>query len=84
VLRARALYAFESSRSDELSFQAGEFLIIADGGQEGWKRGARRSNRADWGLVPINYIQILGEDALLPEPEVRQDSAASRGHFGIH
>jgi hypothetical protein len=79
-LRARALYPYEPSHQDELSFAEGELLLLESERREGWLRAARRAHPAVWGLVPYNYVHVLGVDSELPEPTVRR----SRGRVHPH
>ena len=72
TMRAEALYEFVGSRVDELSFAAGELLLIDGTATDGWLQGRRRNAPDVKGLVPYNYVTVLGEDAKLPEPTVHR------------
>lgn len=61
---AKALFDFDSTRSDELSFQSGDQLKIAPtdlqtSGNRGWLLAT--VDGAQSGLVPANRIKILGK-----------------------
>ncbi|XP_052784015.1 cytoplasmic protein NCK2-like [Mya arenaria] len=56
-----ALYKFEGSSGEELSFKQGDKLVIMDkppDDPEWWKA---RNSRGESGLVPRNYVQIIEE-----------------------
>ena len=60
---ARAEYAFEATRSDELSFMANDSLKVAptelQNSSRGWLLAANEEGNS--GLVPANRIKILGK-----------------------
>ena len=54
------LYNYSAQRNDEMSFQAGEQLILAPSTQQPRTQGwALAQNGRSQGLVPQNYIQVL-------------------------
>ncbi|RIA95659.1 hypothetical protein C1645_756964 [Glomus cerebriforme] len=57
--RARALYDFTAENSSELSFQEGDILLVQNRQYDGWLMA---SLGEETGLVPENYVKILGED----------------------
>ncbi|CAH1776504.1 unnamed protein product [Owenia fusiformis] len=63
-----ALYEFQGSNQDELTFAENEQLeLIADGDGDGWVKG-RNSNGVE-GFIPENYVQILDgsvSEAVIP------------------
>ena len=55
--RARALYSFEASEDDELSFEAGDVLMV-EPSEQAWWTGAIGDAR---GSFPSNYVEIIDE-----------------------
>ncbi|KAL1915494.1 uncharacterized protein VTP21DRAFT_6618 [Calcarisporiella thermophila] len=58
---ARALYDFEAEFPQELGFCAGDILFIQYRQGEGWFV-ADHCDSGETGLVPENYVDLLGED----------------------
>ncbi|XP_062584278.1 uncharacterized protein LOC134246031 [Saccostrea cucullata] len=57
--QCRAIYDFQGSNVDELNLRENEELeIIADGDGDGWLRA--RNSEGLIGMIPSNYIEILG------------------------
>ncbi|KAK2817205.1 hypothetical protein Q5P01_025396 [Channa striata] len=56
-VRARALYNFTSDCEEELSMQVGNIITNMESVDDEWFLGELRGKR---GLVPKNYVQILG------------------------
>ncbi len=59
----RALYAYAAKHVDELSFRAGDVLVLDDvvasnQHDHGWATGVNASGKA--GLVPLNYVNTCG------------------------
>lgn len=55
-LRARALYDYEASADDEISFDPNDIITHIEQIDEGWWRGLCRNR---YGLFPANYVQLL-------------------------
>uniref|UniRef100_A0ACB8EQ40 Sorting nexin-18 n=1 Tax=Sphaerodactylus townsendi TaxID=933632 RepID=A0ACB8EQ40_9SAUR len=58
LLRARALYAFQSENPGEISLREHEVLsLCSDQEIEGWLEGV--NSRGDRGLFPASYVQLI-------------------------
>ena len=53
--KARVMYDFDAAGDDELTFKAGEIVIMLDGSNDYWRQG---SNYRGEGLFPANYVTV--------------------------
>nr|XP_033776525.1 sorting nexin-33 [Geotrypetes seraphini]XP_033776526.1 sorting nexin-33 [Geotrypetes seraphini] len=58
VLKARALYSFQSENKEEINIQENEeLLIFSENSLDGWLQG--QNSRGETGLFPASYVEIL-------------------------
>jgi len=54
--QCRALFAYNATEADELSFQPGDVITITNKENEGWWEGTSKGRK---GLFPSNYVEML-------------------------
>ncbi|KAF1755515.1 hypothetical protein GCK72_011965 [Caenorhabditis remanei] len=57
-VRACALYDYDASQADELTFKTGEVIIITDQSEAEWWSGHRAQEPSKSGLFPSNYVEL--------------------------
>ena len=60
LFSARALFTFEASSSDELSFKKGEVLNVLDTSEKWWWEASKPDGTT--GVVPSNFVKVIPED----------------------
>ena len=58
--RYRAMYDYEAQESNELSFSAGDLILISEKPEGGWWLG-RRENSREVMTLPASYVQTEAE-----------------------
>ncbi|XP_057687712.1 sorting nexin-18a [Corythoichthys intestinalis] len=78
LLRARAIYDFNSENPGEVSVRENEIVTLhSEKDIEGWLEGT--NSKGERGLVPASYVEILREDDNNAYPESRYANVPSTG-----
>lgn len=68
----QALYDFESTNRNEMSFRKGERLLVADYRGNWWRAARKTTSNAnhadmtDYGFIPSNFIQVIRKAKVTP------------------
>jgi LIM and SH3 domain protein 1 len=57
-MRVRALFSYNATESDEITFNEGDTIIDCERIDAGWLRG-RHTVTGQQGLLPSNYVEII-------------------------
>lgn len=73
---AKALYDFEAAEENEITFAAGDIIVLLDTGHEAWWSGKNLSNDRT-GLFPVNFVEKLDYDPIdTANPQTNQVNGA--------
>ncbi|MBW0546789.1 hypothetical protein O181_086504 [Austropuccinia psidii MF-1] len=61
--RAKALWSYNSTATDDLSFQKGDVIIVLAQENQDWWRGQVLNSQAPPGLFPSNHVQLISSPA---------------------
>jgi septal ring factor EnvC (AmiA/AmiB activator) len=81
--RAKANYTYQAKLADELSFAAGDVLVISEEGDDGWWTGWIEGNDKMTGQFPSNFVEIVatsgaGGNATAGTAALQQQLAAAQ------
>ncbi|CAO4372086.1 unnamed protein product [Caenorhabditis nigoni] len=57
-VRATALYDYDASQTDELTFKTGDDVVVTDRSEAEWWSGHRAQEPTKTGLFPSNYVEL--------------------------
>ncbi|CAI2351984.1 unnamed protein product [Caenorhabditis sp. 36 PRJEB53466] len=56
--KANALYDYDASQADELSFKSGDVIVVTDKSEAEWWSGHKATDPSKSGLFPSNYVEL--------------------------
>jgi len=68
------IYSYDATEENELSFAEGETIYLLEKDDSGWWRG--RNAEGQEGLVPSNFVEVVGEEGISGSVEIPKDFKA--------
>lgn len=69
-----ALYTYDATEENEISFVEGESLLLLEKDDSGWWKG--RNAKGQEGLFPSNFVDVVGEEGATGQVEINKDFKA--------
>ena len=76
AIKAVALYAYDATSPDELSFQPGDVIEVTENSQAWWTGSVRGSPQ---GVFPANFVEILADADVSPEASGNSSGSGGTG-----